>query len=563
MPITPKVVFIERDDPLGKDHELPLTNYLDSTYNLVILSETEASTYDYSDVHLVILGAFQDMGEDHEDLPGVNSLVSQDEHFGFLTLDRVAVWEGSLRDGIGLMGTGLSGSTHFGDWRIADTTTETMTSPGKDHPVFEGTGLNENEPFDVHETSRSNWTLLAWSWSSSFWENIDNTHDKRFPLGLGQVDYTWGDNWRSASWFYARPYLPENPRPYMFWGYQWFDDLTTLGFDLFKNAIEYMIAPPAYPIPIGGVYADLYGANVTLKAKPNFDYNEMYFKYRKVGEEVWQESSRVPVVQGQTVEAEITVDIEEEYEYYPTIDDPYKEPEPRTFISSNPSETLPASNVRGSFATLNGKSLIDDAEGYFEYREAGEEAWDSTETISPLSANEEYSSVVTGLTPRRIYEYRAIVEGTPSGETMEFTTKAGDMKATLFGEITELPEGYNAEEVGFVYDQNLWFLDPGNTPPEDTSWRHYVKNEGGFALGQFALEIVGLEFGATYHFRAYAKNPRGYSYSEVYSFPVLAGAGGSENEIIIEIEGGGSRYVATIEVELASENEHEITWGYE
>jgi len=559
MPITPKVVFIERDDPLGKDHEQPLTDYLDSTYNFVLLTENEAENYDYSDVHLVILGAFLDMDEDHYYLPNLNSLVSQNEHFGFIAFDRNAVWWefGEPKDGIGLMGTGKHREEFHGDWRIVQ--------DGVGHPLLEGYALGEEEPFDAHNTARESWSLRAWSWSSDFWEDIENPEEKRFALAEGHLydDWDFTHKWDSAPWFYARPYLPENPRPYMFWGCMWFDDITELGFDLFKDAVEYMIAPPAYPIPIDGVFADLYGVNVTLKAKSNFDYNEMYFKYRKVGEEVWQETSKVSVVQGEQLEAEITVDVEAEYEYYPTIDDPHKEPEPKTFISSNPSETLPASNVRGTFATLNGRSTVDDSEGYFEYREAGEEVWNSTETISPLSSNEEYSSVITGLAPRRIYEYRAVVNGVPDGETTNFTTMAGDMRATLLGEITELPEGYNAEEVGFVYDQNLWFLDPGNTPPEDTSWNFYVNDEGDFTEGEFALEIVGLEFGATYHFRAYAKNPRGYSYSEVYSFVVLAGAGGSENEIIIEIEGSGSRFIATIEVEVASDNEHEITWGYE
>lgn len=104
--------------------------------------------------------------------------------------------------------------------------------------------------------------------------------------------------------------------------------------------------------------------------------------------------------------------------------------------------TLESTNVGETSATLQGSldSLGDasEAEGYFEYREAGSSSWTATDPQT-LSSTGAFSQEVSGLSADTDYDYRAVGQASDptAGDTLTFTTGAGDANSRLFEIIAD------------------------------------------------------------------------------------------------------------------------------
>ena len=190
--------------------------------------------------------------------------------------------------------------------------------------------------------------------------------------------------------------------------------------------------------------------------------------------------------------------------------------------------TLPATNVKTTTATLNGEILTDGSPKYsergFVYSESSMPTLGSCiqKITSTLTDSKTYSATVAGLTKGKTYYVRAYainagkeaystneVSFTPSDALPQVSTQAVTNisrtagKATFNGKIIDAGEPEYTER-GFVYATT-------HNPMVDSDTKVVATGKG---TGDFVANATGLVVGNTYYVRAYATNTQGTAYGE-------------------------------------------------
>ncbi len=190
--------------------------------------------------------------------------------------------------------------------------------------------------------------------------------------------------------------------------------------------------------------------------------------------------------------------------------------------------TLPATNVKTTTATLNGEILTDGSPKYsergFVYSESSMPTLGSCiqKVTSTLTASKTYSTTVSGLTKGKTYYVRAYainagkeaystneISFTPSDALPQVSTQAVTNisrtagKATFNGTIIDEGEPAYTER-GFVYATT-------HNPMVDSDTKVVASGKG---HGEFVANATELVFGNTYYVRAYATNTQGTAYGE-------------------------------------------------
>lgn len=187
-------------------------------------------------------------------------------------------------------------------------------------------------------------------------------------------------------------------------------------------------------------------------------------------------------------------------------------------------ESLPASEVSASAATLRGK-VIDDCgkevtERGFLWSEGEGEPLHTGAKVKAGSGVGEFTALLPDLLPNRIYSVRAYAEnseGTGYGEVVHFTT---GIAPALLGqlEVTELTSSSAVLNGIYVHDG-------GETASErgfywGTSVLSLTKEK---CTGSgFALSLTGLERNTTYYAKPYSVNSVGESEGNIVEFTTLA-----------------------------------------
>ena len=190
--------------------------------------------------------------------------------------------------------------------------------------------------------------------------------------------------------------------------------------------------------------------------------------------------------------------------------------------------TLAATNVKTTTATLNGEILTDGSPKYsergFVYSESSMPTLGSCiqKITSTLTDSKTYSATVAGLTKGKTYYVRAYainagkeaystneVSFTPSDALPQVSTRAVTNisrtagKATFNGTIIDEGEPIYTER-GFVYAIT-------HNPMVDSDTKVVASGKG---RGEFVANATELVFGNTYYVRAYATNTQGTAYGE-------------------------------------------------
>ena len=200
--------------------------------------------------------------------------------------------------------------------------------------------------------------------------------------------------------------------------------------------------------------------------------------------------------------------------------------------------TLAASNVKTTTATLNGEILTEGSPKYsergFVYSESSMPTLGSCiqKITSTLTDSKTYSATVAGLTKGKTYYVRAYainagkeaystneVSFTPSDALPQVSTQAVTNisrttgKATFNGTIVDEGEP-NYTERGFVYATT-------HNPMVESDKKVVASGKGS---GEFVANASGLIVGNTYYVRAYATNTQGTAYGEevVADFKAIA-----------------------------------------
>ncbi len=194
--------------------------------------------------------------------------------------------------------------------------------------------------------------------------------------------------------------------------------------------------------------------------------------------------------------------------------------------------TLAATNVKTTTATLNGEILTDGSPKYsergFVYSESSMPTLGSCiqKITSTLTDSKTYSATVAGLTKGKTYYVRAYainagkeaystneVSFTPSDALPQVSTQAVTNisrtagKATFNGTIIDEGDPIYTER-GFVYATT-------HNPMVDSDIKVVATGKG---IGEFSTNATNLQLGNTYYVRAYAINEQGIAYGEEVSF---------------------------------------------
>ena len=190
--------------------------------------------------------------------------------------------------------------------------------------------------------------------------------------------------------------------------------------------------------------------------------------------------------------------------------------------------TLAATNIKTTTATLNGEILTDGSPKYsergFVYSESSMPTLGSCiqKITSTLTDSKTYSATVSGLTKGKTYYVRAYainagkeaystneVSFTPTSVLAEVATQSvsniskSNGTATFSGTI--ISEGDPAyTERGFVYGT-------ANNPSVDSDTKLVVSGKG---VGAFTTNASGLKVGNIYYVRAFATNEQGTAYGK-------------------------------------------------
>ncbi len=190
--------------------------------------------------------------------------------------------------------------------------------------------------------------------------------------------------------------------------------------------------------------------------------------------------------------------------------------------------TLAATNIKTTTATLNGEILTDGSPKYsergFVYSESSMPTLGSCiqKITSTLTDSKTYSATVSGLTKGKTYYVRAYainagkeaystneVSFTPSDALPQVTTQTvtdisrTNGRATFHGTIVDAGEP-NYTERGFVYATT-------HNPMVGSDTKIVAAGKG---TGEFSANASNLKVGQTYYVRAYATNTQGTAYGE-------------------------------------------------
>ena len=190
--------------------------------------------------------------------------------------------------------------------------------------------------------------------------------------------------------------------------------------------------------------------------------------------------------------------------------------------------TLPATNVKTTTATLNGEILTDGSPKYsergFVYSESSMPTLSSCiqKVTSTLTDSKTYSATVAGLTKGKTYYVRAYainagkeaystneVSFMPTDVLPQVTTQAvtdisrTNGRATFHGTIVDAGEP-NYTERGFVYATT-------HNPMVGSDTKIVAAGKG---VGEFSANASNLRVGNVYYVRAYATNTQGTAYGE-------------------------------------------------
>ena len=190
--------------------------------------------------------------------------------------------------------------------------------------------------------------------------------------------------------------------------------------------------------------------------------------------------------------------------------------------------TLAATNIKTTTATLNGEILTDGSPKYsergFVYSESSMPTLGSCiqKITSTLTDSKTYSATVAGLTKGKTYYVRAYainagkeaystneVSFTPTSVLAEVATQSvsniskSNGTATFSGTIISEGDPVYTER-GFVYGT-------ANNPSVDSDTKLVVSGKG---LGNFSTNASGLKVGNIYYVRAYATNEQGTAYGK-------------------------------------------------
>lgn len=190
--------------------------------------------------------------------------------------------------------------------------------------------------------------------------------------------------------------------------------------------------------------------------------------------------------------------------------------------------TLAATNIKTTTATLNGEILTDGSPKYsergFVYSESSMPTLGSCiqKITSILTDSKTYSATVSGLTKGKTYYVRAYainagkeaystneVSFTPTSVLAEVATQSvsniskSNGTATFSGTIISEGDPVYTER-GFVYGT-------ANNPSVDSDTKLVVSGKG---LGNFSTNASGLKVGNIYYVRAYATNEQGTAYGK-------------------------------------------------
>ena len=190
--------------------------------------------------------------------------------------------------------------------------------------------------------------------------------------------------------------------------------------------------------------------------------------------------------------------------------------------------TLAATNVKTTTATLNGEILTDGSPKYsergFVYSESSMPTLSSCiqKITSTLTDSKTYSATVVGLTKGKTYYVRAYainagkeaystneVSFTPSDALPQVSTQAvtdisrTNGRATFHGTIVDEGEP-NYTERGFVYATT-------HNPMVGSDTKIVAAGKG---TGEFSANASNLQVGNVYYVRAYATNTQGTAYGE-------------------------------------------------
>lgn len=193
--------------------------------------------------------------------------------------------------------------------------------------------------------------------------------------------------------------------------------------------------------------------------------------------------------------------------------------------------TLAATNVKTTTATLNGEILTDGNPKYsergFVYSESSMPTLGTCiqKITSTLTDSKTYSATVAGLTKGKTYYVRAYainagkeaystneVSFSPSDALPQVSTQAvtdiyrGSGRATFHGTILDEGEPTYTER-GFVYATT-------HNPMVDSDTKVVAAGKG---VGEFVVNATDLTVGNTYYVRAYATNAQGTAYGEEVS----------------------------------------------
>jgi PKD repeat protein len=213
--------------------------------------------------------------------------------------------------------------------------------------------------------------------------------------------------------------------------------------------------------------------------------------------------------------------------------------------------TNAASSIGYASATLNGylnEPGASNTEAWFVYdtesHSSGIDNYPYATPKQPKSTASAFSETVTGLAVDTTYYFRAVAKndaGTDVGTEKTFTTQVTlpsvethdadnitSVSALLHGQLTDL---------GGDTSCSVWF-EYGTT----TTYGFTTGNVTRAETGVFAVAAHGLTPGTTYHFRAAARNGRGFAYGEDLTFTTQA--------VFAHIETGAIAYAIILQANV-------------
>lgn len=197
-------------------------------------------------------------------------------------------------------------------------------------------------------------------------------------------------------------------------------------------------------------------------------------------------------------------------------------------IGNNPAVvTLPATNVTGATATLNGTVNPNGFATNYHFEWGTTTSYgNNTPTLSAGSGstNVSVSADISGLIGGQTYHFRLVgvnSDGTSNGADLTFTPGAASVTTTAVSAITltGATSGGNVVTDGgsTVTARGVCW---GTSANPVVTGNHTTDGSG---LGTFTSIITGLASNTTYHVRAYATNSNGTYYGEDLQFTTLCG----------------------------------------